>query len=64
MSSFRERYGKLTVAQAIEMNNVAWKYQKECDWDPDYEYEVSKTNDQDRNKWENMLMSFYEWANK
>lgn len=23
MSSFRERYGKLTVAQAIEMNKVA-----------------------------------------
>lgn len=43
MSSFRERYGKLTVAQAIEMNNVAWKYQKDCDWDPDYEYENIKS---------------------
>lgn len=64
MSSFRKRYGKLTVAQAIEMNNVAWKYQKDCDWDPDYEYGVSNTNDQDRKEWENMLMSFYEWANK
>lgn len=43
MSSFRERYGKLTVAQAIEMNNVAWKYQKDCDWNPDYEYENIKS---------------------
>lgn len=64
MSSFRERYGNLTVAQAIEMNNVAWKYQKLCDWEPDYEYEIRKTNDQDRKEWEEMLMSFKEWANK
>lgn len=64
MSSFRKRYGKLTVAQAIEMNNVAWKYQKLCSWDPDYEYEVRKTNDPDGEKWEEMLMAFKEWANK
>lgn len=29
MSSFRERYGKLTVAQALEMNEVARKAKKD-----------------------------------
>lgn len=64
MSSFRERFGKLTVAQAIEMNNVAQEYQKLCSWSPDYEYEIRKTNDPDGKKWEEMLMTLYEWANK
>jgi len=66
VSSFRDRFGKLTVAQAIEMNNVAWKYQQNCDWSPDYEYEVIKTNDPDGKKWENctkeLLEAFKKWA--
>lgn len=28
MSSFRERYGKLTVAQVLEMNEAAGKVKK------------------------------------
>lgn len=64
MSSFRERFGKLTVAQVIEMNNTASKYDKSCDWVPDCEYEIRKTNDPDGKKWENMLMSFKQWADK
>lgn len=68
MSSFRERYGKLTVAQAIEMNNVAWQYQQNCDWNPDFEYEALKINDIGGDKWRNctkeLLMAFKNWANK
>lgn len=30
MSSFRDRFGKLTVAQAIELNNKA---KETCEWE-------------------------------
>ena len=61
MSSFRERFGKLTVAQAIEMNNTASKYDKLCGWTPGCEYEIRKANDPDGEK---MVAMFKRWADK